>query len=314
MSKCAPILNEMSVIAGPASYDLACNIAERLGGDLISPEVKIFPDGESRLRFGNVKDRLCVIVQSMYPPTDRHFMQALMMISKCREDKAKGIVLVVPYLGYSRQDRSFLDGEVASMRVVGQLLEWCGTSMFLTTDVHSNAAISHFSIPAENISLISLMGNYAKSKLDLVDPLVVSPDIGGSGRALHLSEILNVQSVSLSKIRDRSTGEVIFSRQGEFRDRLTGRDVIIVDDIISSGTSVIKASSILLNLGARKIYVMCSHAVLVNNAAEKLEVSGVDEIIMTNSIPNKYAKIDISHSICESIQSVLSSNRFCIRS
>jgi ribose-phosphate pyrophosphokinase len=304
----------MSVIAGPASHELACNIADRLGANLISPEVKIFPDGESRLRFGNVKDSLCVIVQSTYPPTDRHFMQTLMMISKCREDKAKGIVLVVPYLGYSRQDRSFLDGEVASMRVVSRLLEWCGTSIFLTTDVHSNAAMSHFSIPAENISLISLMGNYAKMKLNLVDPLVVSPDIGGTTRALQLSEILNVQSISLGKTRDRRTGEVFFRRQGELRVRPAGRDIIIVDDIISSGTSVLKASSIMLNLGARKIYVMCSHAVLVNYAAEKLEVSGVDEVITTNSIPNKYAKIDISHSICESIQSVLDSNRFCIRS
>src|SRR5918912_3522331 len=139
------ILNkELSIIAGPASSDLANRIASRLNAELIPAEVNIFTDGESKVRLTNVNGRNCVIVQSTYPPTDRHILQMLMMIKKCKDDGAAIVCAVIPYMAYSRQDKSFLDGEVISIKLIANLLESLGTNMIVTVDIHNIDAISYF--------------------------------------------------------------------------------------------------------------------------------------------------------------------------
>ncbi|MCD6037828.1 MAG: prs [Nitrososphaeraceae archaeon] len=117
---------ELSVIAGPSSPDLAAKIAQDLGAEgaeLIPVDVRIFTDSESKIKMGNVKKKNCVIVQSTYPPTDRHLLQTLMMIKKCTDDLASDICTVIPYMAYARQDRAFQDGEVISMELIAKLWE-----------------------------------------------------------------------------------------------------------------------------------------------------------------------------------------------
>lgn len=288
---------DISVIAGPASTDLAEKIAKRLGAQLVAAELRIFSDGESKIKMGRAgKD--CVIVQSTHPPTDTHLMQVLMMARKCADDGARDICAVIPYLAYARQDRAFLDGEAVSIALVAKLLEAAGARHVVTVDIHSQLAMSHFA-SIQNVSSIPLLADYA-AKMKLQRPVAVSPDAGGAGRAIEFAKRLKADVVALKKSRDRTTGEVTVDEKLDID--VSGRDAILVDDMISSGGSIIKAAELLRKKGVGKVYAMCAHALLIGNAAQKIKAAGVQDIISTNSVPGEYARVDLSPAIAEALK------------
>ena len=289
---------DISVIAGPASTDLAEKIAKRLGAQLVAAELRIFSDGESKIKMGRAgKD--CVIVQSTHPPTDTHLMQALMMARKCADDGARDICAVIPYLAYARQDRAFLDGEAVSIALVAKLLEAAGARHVVTVDIHSQLAMSHFA-SIQNVSSIPLLADYA-AKMKLQRPVAVSPDAGGAGRAIEFAKCLKAVVVVLKKSRDRTTGEVTVDEDLDID--VAGRDAILVDDMISSGESIIKAAGLLRKKGTGKVYAVCAHALLIGDAAQKIRAAGVQDIISTNSVPGEYARVDLSPAIAEALES-----------
>ena len=292
---------ELSVIAGPSSPNLAAKIAQDLRAELIPVDVRIFTDSESRIKMGDVKKKNCVIVQSTYPPADRHLLQKLMRIKKCKDDLAADICTVIPYMAYARQDRVFQDGEVISIELIAKLLETAGNKRLITIDIHSSLALSYFRIDVQNISSIPLLANHAANNIKLNRTVVVSPDAGGIERAYEFAKILGSDIIALKKWRDRNSGEIFFDDKLECN--IAHRDVVLVDDIISSGGSIVKACQILKNNKADKIYAMCVHALLVEDAAEKIRAAGVQEIISTNSIPSRYAKVDISPIISACLRS-----------
>ena len=292
---------ELSVIAGPSSPNLAAKIAQDLRAELIPVDVRIFTDSESKIKMGDVKKKNCVIVQSTYPPADRHLLQTLMMIKKCTDDLAADICTVIPYMAYARQDRVFQDGEVISIELIAKLLEAAGNKRLITIDIHSALALSYFRIDVQNISSIPLLANHAANNLKLNRTVVVSPDAGGIERAYEFAKILGSDIIALKKWRDRNSGEIFFDDKLECN--IADRDVVLVDDIISSGGSIVKACQVLKKNKADKIYAMCVHALLVEDAAEKIRAAGVQEIISTNSIPSHYAKVDISPIISASLRS-----------
>jgi ribose-phosphate pyrophosphokinase len=292
---------ELSVIAGPSSPNLAAKIAQDLRAELIPVDVRIFTDSESRIKMGDVKKKNCVIVQSTYPPADRHLLQTLMMIKKCKDDLAADICTVIPYMAYARQDRVFQDGEVISIELIAKLLETAGNKRLITIDIHSSLALSYFRIDVQNISSIPLLANHAANNIKLNRTVVVSPDAGGIERAYEFAKILGSDIIALKKWRDRNSGEIFFDDKLECN--IAHRDVVLVDDIISSGGSIVKACQILKKNKADKIYAMCVHALLVEDAAEKIRAAGVQEIISTNSIPSSYAKVDISPIISACLRS-----------
>jgi len=288
------------VIAGPSSQNLAAKVAQDLRAELIPVDVRIFADSESRIKMGDVKKKNCVIVQSTYPPADRHLLQTLMMIKKCNDDLAADICTVIPYMAYARQDRVFQDGEVISIELIAKLLEAAGNKRLITIDIHSALALSYFRIDVQNISSIPLLANHAANNIKLNRTVVVSPDAGGIERAYEFAKILGSDIIALKKWRDRNSGEIFFDDKLECN--IADRDVILVDDIISSGGSIVKACQVLKKNKADKIYAMCVHALLVEDAAEKIRAAGVQEIISTNSIPSHYAKVDISPIISASLR------------
>lgn len=294
---------ELSVIAGPSSPNLAAKIAQDLRAELIPVDVRIFTDSESRIKMGDVKKKNCVIVQSTYPPADRHLLQTLMMIKKCTDDLAADICTVIPYMAYARQDRVFQDGEVISIELIAKLLEAAGNKRLITIDIHSALALSYFRIDVQNISSIPLLANHAANNIKLNRTVVISPDAGGIERAYEFAKILGSDIIALKKWRDRNSGEIFFDDKLECN--IADRDVVLVDDIISSGGSIVKACQVLKKNKAGKIYAMCVHALLVEDAAEKIRAAGVQEIISTNSIPSRYAKVDISPIISASLRSQL---------
>lgn len=291
-------LTEISVVAGPGSFDLAKNIAKRLGARLTMASLRIFSDGESNIKLGKV-GKNCVIVQSTHPPTDTHLIQLLMMAKKCTDDGAQDVCAVVPYLGYARQDRAFLEGEVVSISLVAKLFESVGLKHIITVDIHSELAMSYFA-SIQNVSSIPLLADYA-SKMRLHDPIAVSPDAGGTNRAKEFARHLDIDVLVLKKSRHKVTGDVTIEERLDID--ISKRDAIVIDDIISSGGSLIKAAEVLNKKGAGKIYAMCAHALLINDAAQKIKSAGVEDIISTNSVPSQYAKVDLSPEIALALKS-----------
>jgi ribose-phosphate pyrophosphokinase len=296
-------LPEISVIAGPASPDLADKTARRLGAQLVAAELRVFSDGESKIRISGA-GKNCVVVQSTHPPVDTHLMQALMMARKCADDGAREVCAVIPYLAYARQDRAFLEGEVVSIALVAKLLEAAGVRHVITVDIHSQLAMSHFA-SIQNVSSIPILADYAASKMKLHRPIVVSPDAGGADRAKEFAQRLKTDTVALKKSRDRTTGEVTVDEKIDID--VSGRDAVLVDDMISSGGSIVKAAEVLRRRGAGKVYAMCAHALLIGDAAQKIRSAGVQDIIATNSVSGEYAKVDLSPAIADALKSRYSS-------
>lgn len=287
------------VIAGPASEQLAFNIAKRLNIKFIKPELRIFADGESKIKLESVENKQCIIIQSLYPPIDRHIIQLLMMIQKCRRDKALKTIVVIPYMAYARQDKAFLEGEVISISILAEIIECFGVSRVITVDIHSQSSLSYFGNIIKNISAIPVLAEYALQNVFLNNVLIISPDFGGLKRAQKFGEIIQREVTFLKKTRDRLTGMVSIEDVLDFK--VKDKDVILVDDMISTGNSIIKACEVLRKNGAERIFVICSHALLLDKALDKIIQAGATEIISTNSIPNSCSKVDLSKIISEVI-------------
>jgi ribose-phosphate pyrophosphokinase len=276
---------------------LASKIAGRLNAQLVTPEIRVFSDGESKVRFPSVNGT-CIVVQSTYPPTDTHLLQLMMLSRKCVEDGASEVCAVVPYLAYARQDKAFLEGELATVSLIARLFAAAGIKSLITIDMHSEAGMSKFaSVDVVNVSAVPHLASYAAG-MGLHQPIAISPDAGGEARVKEFAKNMGIESIVLKKTRNRTTGEVTI--EAPQRD-LAGRDAILVDDMISSGGSIIAAAKVLRSVRAGRIYALCSHALLLGDSADKIIKAGVDDIIATNSIPNKYAKVDVSSAISETL-------------
>jgi len=210
------------------------------------------------------------------------------------------VCAVIPYLAYARQDKEFLKGEAVSMELVGSIFNSSGAKNLVSVDVHSQMALSYFKIPAYNVSAVPLLANYFKSQ-KLVQPLAVSPDIGGSERAQEFAKIIGTSSIALPKVRDKNTGEVAIDTNAPELKTANGRDVILIDDIISTGGSIIKATEVLLKAGGRRVFVACTHALLINEALEKIMNAGASEVVGTNTVPSKVSKVDVAPAICDQV-------------
>ena len=289
---------KFTVIGGNASRDLAKRIARRLKATYVGTQTKIFPDGESKITFGRIpKKSTVIVVQSTYPPVDTNLLQALSIISEAGKSSSK-IYAIIPYMGYARQDKQFLGGEVITMSIVAKMIKMAGAKKAIFVDIHSKTALNHFKIPKENVSAIPELAKYFK-KMKLTNPLVVSPDLGGSLRAKKFASLLNTDFVALKKSRDRNTGKVqIQSSKADVR----GRDLVVIDDIISTGGSVVKATQFLKRQKCKRVFVACTHGLFIGDAVKKIKKAGVSQIISTNTIPGNTSKVDVSGVIVESIQ------------
>jgi len=292
------VLVNFTVIGGNASKDLAKRIARRLKAKYVDADTRTFPDGESKITFRhNLKKSVVLVVQSTYPPVDTNLLQILSIISEAKKISSK-IYAIMPYMGYARQDRQFLNGEIVTMSVVAKMLQAAGAKKIIAVDIHSKTALRHFKIPTENVSAIPELAKYLK-KLKLKNPIVVSPDTGGSLRAKKFADILKSDFITLKKSRNRKTGKV--SIQSTKAD-VNGKDLIIVDDIISTGGSVVKATQFLKKQKCKRVFVVCTHGLLVGDAEKNIKKAGVAQIISTNTIPRSVSKVDVSGVIVEAVQ------------
>ena len=292
------MLSNLSVIAGKSSEELAKKISKKINANLVKSEVRIFADGESKTTLnGKISKKKSIVVQSIYPPVDTNLIQALSLISKAKETSSE-VIAVIPYMGYARQDREFLPGEIVTMKVLGKLFKSAGASKIIIVDIHSLIGLKYFKIKTKNVTAIPDLVEYFK-KLSLKNPLVVSPDQGGKERAKEFAKEFNLDYIVLEKTRDRKTGKVKIKTKN--LTEVKNRDLILVDDMISTGGSIIKATQFLKKQKCKKIYVACTHALLMNDAENKIKKAGVTSIISTNTIPGKTSKVDISKTIAKAI-------------
>jgi ribose-phosphate pyrophosphokinase len=291
------LMTDFTVIGGPSSEQLARKIATRLKSKFIGCELRIFPDGESKITLkGNPSGKI-LVVQSIYPPVDSNLLRCLAIISKAKTFSSQ-VYVIVPYMGYARQDRQFLPGEIITMELVAKMFKAAGATKVITVDIHSITALEHFSIPAKNISAVEELAKHFK-KMSLQDPLVVSPDKGGVQRARNFAKFLGVDYTALEKQRDRKTGNVTIKSKG--LDGVKGRDIILVDDMISTGGSIVKAAEFLKKQKSGKVYACCTHALLIGDAEKNIIKAGVTKIISANTIPGKTSAVDVSPIIAKAI-------------
>ena len=289
---------KFTVIGGGASKDLAKQLARKLKAVYIKTETKIFPDGESKVTLQKIpKKSVILVVQSTYPPVDTNLLQTLSIISQVRKISSRTFA-IIPYMGYARQDKQFLSGEVITMSVVAKMLQSVGAKKVIVVDIHSNTALNHFNIPTENVSAVPELAKYFK-KLNLKNPLVVSPDMGGYSRSKKFASLLKTDFIVLKKHRDRKTGRVSIQTA---KVDVQGKDLILVDDIISTGGSIIKAAQFLKKQKCKRVFVACTHGLLVEGAEKKIRKAGVSRIISTNTIPGNTSKVDVSGILAKSVQ------------
>jgi len=292
------LLSNVSVISGKSSEELAKKLSKRIKANLIKSTIRVFPDGESKITLsGKISKKKSIVVQSIYPPVDSNLIQALSLISKAKEISSE-VIAVIPYLGYARQDREFLSGEIVTMKVLAKLFKGVGASKIIAVDIHSVIGLKHFTIKSKNVTAISDLVKYFK-KLNLKDPVVVSPDQGGKDRAQEFAKEFGSEFIALEKKRDRKTGKVQIKTKNT--DEVMGRDLILVDDMISTGGSIINATQFLKKQKCKQVYVACTHALLMNNAEKKIKNAGVTKIVSTNTIPGKTSMVDVSNTISKAI-------------
>ena len=189
------------------------------------------------------------------------------------------------------------------MALIAKLFDCFQIKDLVTIDIHSSTALSCFNLNVFNLSSIPLLANYAKANFNLIEPLIVSPDQGGTNRAKLFSEILKTSYLSLIKKRDRQTGNIIIEEDLHMDTK--DRDIILIDDMISSGGTIMKAVNILKKNKCGRIFVMCVHALSDEKSLNALRETGIQDLISTNSIPRSCSKIDLSNEIAKTLCSIL---------
>lgn len=298
------------IIGGSASQDLAAKVAEELGDELCYVETKKFPDGERYLRVdGKIEDEV-TIVQSTSFPQDENLVELLFLISNLKDLGAKKVRVVVPYMGYARQEKRFNSGEAISAKIVANLIQSAGADEFLTVNIHEKCVLDFFDIEANNISAMPAIAEYINKKID-EKPLIVAPDKGAYGFAQEIAKILDCECTYLSKVRlgpDKVETKIVDVRcDGNSEetvnvDAVKGKKAFIIDDIIATGGTIVNAIKILKQYGAKTVDVCCVHPILVNNATTRIYAAGAQSLISTNSISADTSRVSLAKIIANALR------------
>jgi len=281
----------MKIIPGPASKHLGEEVAKLSGVEAVSLVFKTYPDGESYVRLeGNVRDEEVAIVQTTSPPQDTRLIQVALIADAAKRHGAEKIAAVVPYLAYARQDQVFLHGEALSIEVVTRMLKAAGVDSLITVNVHQEKILAKFPFPAKTVSAIPLLAQYFKQR-GFGKAFALAPDDGALWLAEEAKTVLGGECGYLEKHRDLYTGEITVEKisldVGE-------KTVIIFDDVISTGGTIVLAAKIMRELGADEVYAACVHPLLMGDAEKRILEAGVEEIVGTDSVSSRVSKVSLA--------------------
>ncbi|MCE7737683.1 MAG: ribose-phosphate pyrophosphokinase [Candidatus Heimdallarchaeota archaeon] len=287
----------VQVIAGSNSIEFSRELATKLNWDLIIPHFKIFKDGESSLKLPKLPAKKILIVQSLYNPQDTHLFQLFNLISTVKRLGTEHITLYTPYLAYARSDREVLQFEAISAKTVIEIFERLGVNHLITLDVH-NPEIAQFveNMKFTNLYPVKSVSKFFREALDsLSDVTIVSPDKGAIERAKKLAKGLNLPYAYLDKVRDPISGEIEITTGGM---EIHTSSVIIVDDIVATGASLVQASSLLMIMGVTKIHYFITHF-LSTEALDRIKEISDGIVIASHSVPSLISEISTIDDLCE---------------
>jgi ribose-phosphate pyrophosphokinase len=289
----------MKIILGPASTPLGEKIAELTSYERIPVTHKVFPDGETYIRLeGNVQNEHVAIVQTTSTVQDTRLMQLAFMANAAKRNGASKVTAAVPYLAYARQDKMFLQGENISVETVAAMLKAAGVDALITVNIHAENALYKFPFPAKTLSAIPLLAEYFVQK-GYQKAFALSPDKGAMYIAHQAQQTLGGEDGYLLKQRDRHTGQ---TTQTAKHLNVNGKTVIIFDDIISTGRTIVGAAKILKEQGAKRICTACVHPLLVGDAEKRILDAGVEEIVGTDSVPSRFSKVTLAPLIANALK------------
>lgn len=283
--------NSIQVFGGTAHPQLAQKIADYLNIPLGRVEVDHFPDGEINVKvLDDVRGGDIFVVQSTCPPVNENLMELLIMIDCLRRASADRITAVIPYFGYARQDRKAEGRVPITAKLVANLITTSGADRVLAMDLHAAQIQGFFDIPMDHLFAAPVMIEHFK-KLDLSNLTIVSPDVGGIKMARAYAKRLGADLAIIDKRRSDPEATEVMHVIGEVK----GRTVVLVDDLISTGSTIVEAVRALRHHGANDVYLCATHAVLCKGAAERIRQVEPKQTIVTDTIPVQGGSIQNLH-------------------
>jgi ribose-phosphate pyrophosphokinase len=303
-------MKDFLLFSGSSNPTLAHAVSKLLNIPLGDVDLTRFADGEIRPWVKeDVRDKTVFVMESFSGDMDAHILEMCLMGDALRRSAPKTMIAVVPYFGYARQDRQHRVGEPVSARVIAKFLEVSKFKEVITIDLHNDAIGGFFQVPVTHLSALPLLAKEVNT-LHLSDMVVVSPDVGGVKRARNLAYVLDVPMVVMEKKRflDRHDESEAFQIIGDVK----GKSVVIVDDVISSGGTIINGAESLKKAGAKSITVLVTHAVCAGDAFERLAKAPIDHMIITDTInwrgkkiPSFVKVVSVASEIADAITTII---------
>jgi ribose-phosphate pyrophosphokinase len=278
----------MQIFSGSSNQELAKKIATLMVTKLGEMEISQFANGETRVWVKEKKvDKQVVVVQSLSTPTNEHLIEFCLICDALHRGGATDITAVIPWMGYSKQDKVFRAGEPLSAKVVAQILQTARPAKIITIDLHNKATLGFFDCPIVELSARPILLEYFKKKWSMVNGqwssnvVIAAPDSGAVKASTAFAEELGVGVVYIDKKRDLESGEVSVMGMSHSVD---GLDVIIVDDNVFTGSTLLQTAKELKKAGAKSVRVGLTHHLYVRGVQEKLEESEIDEMVVSDSV------------------------------
>lgn len=269
------------IFSGTANIDFSRQVAKFLGIPLSDASIKRFSDGEISVQIGeNVRGKDAFIIQSTCAPTDTNLMELLILTDALKRSSASSVTAVVPYFGYARQDRKAAPRVPITAKLVANMMQTAGINRVITMDLHAGQIQGFFDVPVDNLYGTIAFTNYVKNK-HLTNPIVASPDIGGVARARSLAKTLNLDLVIVDKRREKANESEVMNVIGD----VNGKDVILIDDMVDTAGTLVKAAKAFKECGANSVLAFCTHPVLSGKARQNLASGAIDELVVTDTIP-----------------------------
>lgn len=300
-------MNKLRIFTGNANVQLAKKICKFLDIELGRAKVGKFSDGEIQVEIQeSVRGMDTFVVQPTCPPVSRNIMELLIMLDALKRASADRISVVIPYYGYARQDRKVIPRTPISARLVANLITISGASRILAMDLHAGQIQGFFDIPVDHLYALPVQLKYIKKVEGEV--VIVSPDAGGVERARELGKRLNASLAIIDKRREKANVPKVMHIIGNVKKKVA----IIIDDMIDTGGTIVKAAEAIMQNGATSVYACCTHPVLSGSAVEKISKSSIKELIVTNTIPlseeaekvGKIKVLDVSPILGEAIKRI----------